>query len=145
MIDAYARCELFLNYLDKGIMDRSIIFSRSVAVALGLIALVVLLGWQLSNAALKSILSMDRVPMVPNSAICFLSAGIILFLFTLQTSKTYERVILFLSALIFLIGLVTVIEYLAGLSLGIDQFIFEHRLLRVIFLAECPYSQLLTL
>ena len=106
-------------------MDRPITFSRSVAVALGLIALIALMGWQLNSPALKSILSQDLVPMVANSAICFLSTGIILFLFTLQNTKQYQWVIVFLSALIFLIGVFTVIEYLAGASFGIDQLIFE--------------------
>jgi PAS domain S-box-containing protein len=106
-------------------MDRPITFSRSVAVALGLIALVVLMGWQLNNAALKSILSTDRVPMVSNSAICFLLTGIILFLSTLHNPKKYERTILILSTPVFLIGFITVIEYLTSINLAIDQFLFE--------------------
>jgi hypothetical protein len=104
---------------------RAVTFCRSVAVALGLIALVVLAGWQLNNAALKSILSQDLVPMVANSAISFLFTGAILFLSTLQKSKVNARVILFLSSLIFLVGILTVIEYLAGINFAIDQFVFE--------------------
>ncbi len=104
---------------------RAVTFSRCVAVALGLIALVVLAGWQLNNAALKSILSLDLVPMVANSAISFLFAGTILFLATLQKSKTNTRVVLSLSSLIFLVGILTVIEYLAGINFAIDQLIFE--------------------
>jgi len=106
-------------------MYRPITFSRSVAVALGLIALVVLAGWQLNNAALKSILSQDMVPMVANSAICFLFTGIILFLSTLQNSKGYSIVILIFSSLIFLVGILTVIEYLIGTNFAIDQLIFQ--------------------
>lgn len=76
-------------------MNSTVTFSRSVAIALGLIAVVVLTGWQLNNAALKSILSEDPVPMVANSAICFLLTAIILFLATFQKSKIKARVILF--------------------------------------------------
>ena len=106
-------------------MYRPIIFSRSVAVALGLIALVVLAGWQWNNAALKSILSLDRVPMVANSAICFLLTGLIIFLTTLQKSYVYTRLVLAFSSLIFLVGILTIIEYLTGINFAIDQFIFE--------------------
>ena len=97
-------------------------FTRSVAVALSIIALVVLIGWQLNVPALKSFLSKDMVPMVANSAICFLSSGIILFLNTLPSNTLSNRFIIGLSSLIALTGLLTVVEYLIDVNLGIDQF-----------------------
>lgn len=105
--------------------SKSVLFNRSVAVALGLIALVVLTGWQLNLSALKSILAKDMVPMVANSAICFLGAAIIHFLLTLQKSVLNRRIIQFFSSLIVLIGALTVIEYLAGINLSLDQLFFS--------------------
>jgi PAS domain S-box-containing protein len=106
-------------------MNKAVTVSRSVAVALGLIAFIVLTGWQLNIPALKGILSNDRVPMVANSAFCFLSAGFILYLSTLRITKLNTVLIQGFSVLIFLIGLFTFIEYSAAVDFGIDQFIFD--------------------
>ena len=105
-------------------MKKSIVYSRSVAYGLGLIALVVLAGWQLNIPALKSILSHDGVPMVPNSAICFLLCGLILFFFTLKEFKLKSNFIQLFSFLILLAGTLTIIEFMVGVNFGIDQLIF---------------------
>ncbi len=106
-------------------MHKTITMIRGVAVALCFVAVVVLVGWQLNIPALKSILSRDMVPMVANSAICFLFAGIIFFLSTLRKSRVSEMVIRFLSTLIMLLGALTVIEYITDINFGIDQFLFS--------------------
>lgn len=106
-------------------MNRSTIFCRSVAATLCGMALVVLAGWQLQAPELKSLLSQDLVPMVANSALSFLCAGIVLVLFTLRPSPSTLRAIQAFSTIITIIGLVTLIEYIASINLGIDQFIFS--------------------
>ncbi len=106
-------------------MNKAVTISRSVAAMLVLIAFTVLTGWQLDIPALKGILSNDRVPMVANSAFCFLCAGIILYLSTLKITKIFTVLIQSLSFSIFLIGLLSLMEYLADINFGIDQFIFD--------------------
>lgn len=110
-----------LNYR----LSRTIAFSRFIAAVLGIVTIVVLIGWQLKAPALKSLLSRDQTPMVANSAICLLACGVVLFLFTMAKSVLRIRTIQVLSSFIVVIGALTMIEYLANINFRIDQFIYE--------------------
>ncbi len=81
----------------------------------------VLVGWLFHIAALKSLLP-GSTYMRANTAFVFVLAGAALWL--LQTQSTDRRRVLLrraCAALILLIALLTSIEYLSGLNLGIDQ------------------------
>ncbi len=106
-------------------MSRSTIFCRSVAAIVCGMTFLVLAGWQLQIPELKSLFSQDLVPMVANSAICFLCAGIILILFTLPQIPATLRSIQVLGILISLMGLFTLLEYIADIDFGMDQLIFS--------------------
>ena len=105
-------------------MNGTRIFTRSAAVVISLIALIVLSGWQMNIPEMKSFLSRNSAPMVANSAISFLSCGIILFLSTIRATSIINRISAFLSTLIILIGSLTLVEYLFDVNLGIDQLLF---------------------
>jgi PAS domain S-box-containing protein len=99
------------------------------------IAVIVLLGWQFDLSLLKSGFLSTPLTMKANTAICFLFAGISLMLLQRQRpTRSHYRVSQGLAGAIGLIGLVTLIEYLLGWDLNIDQLLF-----RDVVTAETPY------
>ncbi|MFN3531168.1 MAG: putative bifunctional diguanylate cyclase/phosphodiesterase [Candidatus Brocadia sp.] len=92
-----------------------------MAACLGIIAL---LGWALDFQLLASICS-NYIPMAPNTATAFVVLGITLFVLT---RWPVNRISWWLAkaAVIFvlLLGLLTLIQYLTDIGLGIDQLLF---------------------
>ncbi len=120
------KLKVFVNFpLPSPALNKTKTLTRSTAAILGITALIVLTGWQLKIPALKSILSRDVVPMVANSAVCFLSCSVILILLTLGKTGHNHKIIKALSAFIMAIGVLTIIEYVADADFQIDQFLFE--------------------
>jgi PAS domain S-box-containing protein len=109
--------------------DRSVSASfQQLAAAIALLAsvtgLAVLVGWALDLAALKSLL--PTLPtMKPLTALGFLLAGIALWLLRHEgPSPRARRLALLCITILSLIGGLTLLEYLAGVDLGIDQLLF---------------------
>jgi PAS domain S-box-containing protein len=87
--------------------------------------LVVLSGWALDVASLKSVLP-GAAAMKPNTAFAFVAAGLALWF--LRGAAVRKRVGQASAALALAIGLVTLGEYAFGWQLGIDQLLFRDAL-----------------
>lgn len=103
--------------------------SRCLAIIVALIALVVLVGWSLNIAALKSVLP-NLISMKPNTAICFFLIGACLWLLRIEHVHTRGQnaartIVVALAAIVILIGLATILEYGFDWNLGIDQLLFR--------------------
>jgi PAS domain S-box-containing protein len=103
----------------------------AVAISIGLS---VLAGWIFDIAMLKSIIPGLRV-MVPNSALCFVFAGLALLLTEPRdTREDWRRQIAFvLSVVVVVLGGITILEYLTGLRLGVEGWLLSPA-------AEGPYA-----
>ena len=99
--------------------------ARLGGMLLMLLGVLVLLGWLLNVGLLTTVLP-GRITMKPNTAIGFLFLGVALFLLT-RSSKTRKTVLWCAAsaAVVILVGLLTLSEYLFHVSLGIDQFFFR--------------------
>ena len=86
-----------------------------------LLGIVVLLGWYTHNVALIQV-SPAFVPMQYNTALGFLVCGLGLFLAVRARAKGA----LAFGVLAAVIGALTLIEYMFGVDLGIDQLLMEH-------------------
>jgi PAS domain S-box-containing protein len=82
---------------------------------------VVLAGWALDVRTLKGILP-ELAAMKVNTALCFLLAGAALYL---QASRSATRLAAGLAAALFVVALLTLMEYGTGVDLGIDQWLFQ--------------------
>lgn len=105
-------------------------FSRTkVSFAAGaitaLIGAAVLIGWQFDIHSLKGILPFWP-SMKPNAALGFLLAGLSVILMNLKNkNRTTEVISKIFAAVVVLIGLLTLIEYLFHIDFGIDQILFK--------------------
>lgn len=89
-----------------------------------LIGCLVLIGWQLNSALLKSGLP-ELTAMTPNSALCFVLLGIALRVLPHRTPARGRKLVSQIcAAFISLIGLLTLSEYIFDVYLGIDQVLF---------------------
>jgi len=78
----------------------------------------VILGWLLDIASLKSVLP-DLGTMKFNTALCFILSGVAL----MRLRAGPPRLVMVVSVLVALIGLLTLIEYLFDWNLGVDQWL----------------------
>jgi len=100
-------------------------FSSAAGIFTFAVGCLVLAGWLLDIAALKSIFP-NWVPMKPNSAFCFVLAGAALWLLQKNTLSCWQyRIGQILSAVVFGIGLCTLTQYLFDWNFGIDQLLFQ--------------------
>ncbi|MEP6810745.1 MAG: PAS domain-containing protein, partial [Chthoniobacterales bacterium] len=91
------------------------------------IGVAVLVGWACNYSPLKTVLP-GLVSMKANAAIAFCFAGLSLFLFTISESgpnKGTRRLSTLCALVAGSIGLLTLIEYGTGISLGIDELFFR--------------------
>jgi PAS domain S-box-containing protein len=94
----------------------------ALTVAVGVLVLV---GWQLDIAGLKSV-TPGLVSMKPNTAVCFILAGISLALLPYASDSIPARWVAQLCAVaLALIAVLTLCEFLFGLNFGIDQLLFS--------------------
>lgn len=91
-------------------------YPRRAALGIALLGALVLLGWLLDIAALKSVLP-GFVTMKANTALCFLLAGSALFLHLQSTGWQQQA----LSLMVMLIGLATLGEYVFDWQITFDQ------------------------
>lgn len=97
-------------------------WTSAIAVLVGLAALV---GWAFDLPALKSVVP-GVVSMKANTALAFILAGSsLLFLKAIRPSRWTRTLAQLFPAIVALIGLLTVSEYLFGWNLGIDQMLFR--------------------
>lgn len=90
-----------------------------------LIGCVVLIGWAFDLVALKSILP-SFVTMKANTAIGFVLSGLSLFLLNSQShQKRIMRLAKACAGLVFLLGSLSLLEYLLHINFGIDQLVFS--------------------
>lgn len=90
-----------------------------------IVGICVLAGWQFDLPTLKSVLP-SAVSMKANTALAFLLAGAALMLLSRSPlSSRRARAGRLLALLVALIGAVTLLEYLSGWDLGIDEFLFR--------------------
>ena len=82
---------------------------------------IVLLGWHTHNQLLIQI-NPSFVPMQYNTALGFLLGGLSLLLVLLNAKKTAA----FLSFIVALLGVLTLMEYFFGFNLGIDELFMKH-------------------
>jgi PAS domain S-box-containing protein len=95
------------------------ILSRLAGVAVIVIGSLVILGWMLDIVALKSVLP-GLTTMKFNTALCFALAGSALLLL-----RSRPRLALAFSLMIATIGFLTLLEYVFGWNLGIDQWLIR--------------------
>ncbi len=109
---------------------------RSVSFIAGplviLLAGLVLLGWVLNVATMKSVLP-GLVPMNPTSAAALVLAGASLWLSLVELkapnhTRLVRRIALAAAAVVALLGLLTLIEYVSGRALGMDRLLFPSKL-----------------
>ncbi len=105
--------------------------SRVASVGVIAIGGLVLLGWQLEAPALKSVLP-DRVAMNPVTALAFVLSGVSLWLqapaFPDLPRGRMRRVAQAGAVLAALVGAVTLLGYLVGENVGLDQILFRGKL-----------------
>jgi PAS domain S-box-containing protein len=88
----------------------------------------VLIGWAIDSTHLKSLIP-GSIPMMPNSAIASICAGLSLIIASIRLeSRTVRLAAGGFAAVTLSIGFVTGLEYLLGMNLGIDQGLFHEPL-----------------
>ena len=93
----------------------------TLTVALGL---TVLAGWAFHSEILKTVLP-NYVSMKANTGLCFALSGTSLLVGYLSRPRAWKKSCsLILALLVVLIGGATLVEYISGLSLGLDQWLF---------------------
>jgi len=104
---------------------RSRSLSRILAVAVAVLGALVLLGWVLDVPLLKGVLP-GLATMKPNTACCFVLSGVALGLRVgLRDSAATRRIAQVCGAVVLLIGVTTLAEYVFRLDLGLDALLFR--------------------
>ncbi|MBI2342430.1 MAG: hypothetical protein HYU98_06845, partial [Deltaproteobacteria bacterium] len=99
--------------------------TRYLSVIVALCGLSVLAGWIFDIPVLKSVFP-NLVSMKANTALSFLLIGTALYICTIETAFPKLPVLRFIfSAAALLVGVATLIEYLANVNFGIDEFLFK--------------------
>jgi signal transduction histidine kinase len=100
--------------------------SRAAAVLSFALGVSILLGWILKIPALASTFAGTGHMMKTNVSICFVSCGISLFLSVKENCTTMQKWVTKASSMVAcLIAILTLLEYLLGRNLGIDEFFFK--------------------
>ena len=96
--------------------------SVSLSIATILVGVGVILGWYTHQHTLIQIHS-SFVPMQYNTALGFLLSGVSLLLFQLNKYNKFSQV---LGGIVFLIGFLTLSEYIFKVNFGIDELFMDH-------------------
>src|SRR5438874_3707858 len=104
-------------------------FIPPIASALGIgVSCLVLTGWAMNLSALRSVVP-GQPQMVPNTAITFILASVsVWMLWREKVSQRAYRLTWICAVAVILIGLLTLVEYLAGMNLGFDSWLFREKL-----------------
>jgi len=102
-------------------------FTREVRYAGYLLVLLgasVLFGWMVNNVPLMTVLP-GKIAMKPNTAIGFLASGLALLLIHRNFSRRRRIAAAICSVIVFLLGLLSFVEYAFHLDLQIDEIFFK--------------------
>ncbi|HEX2986943.1 MAG TPA: hypothetical protein VHS06_02075, partial [Chloroflexota bacterium] len=114
-----------MNSSSEGIRRRRLrVASQALAGLVLAIGCLVLIGWALNIHPLKSPIP-NMVSMKANAAIGFILVGLGLLLPSIGRSPSWNRAAQLFASITFLIGLVTIVEYILGINLFIDQLFFR--------------------
>ena len=106
------------------IKDQFHIAAGTIAAVVALAGLAVLLGWVFEIPSLKSPFA-NSSTMKPNTALGLILSGVALALYQLpKLSLAAERVLRVVAGLAIVIGGLTLLQYVTGASVGIDQLLF---------------------
>lgn len=115
------------NSIKKNIPFRNIVITLSVTVIV--LALGVIVGWLFNIPVLKSI-NPDWIAMRVNSAFCFILSSVSLLLFMLAKPFSLNTKIhmagKILAAIACIFGILTLLQFMTGLDLKIDNLLFVH-------------------
>jgi len=99
--------------------------SRAAGLSVAAVGALVLGGWAFEIHALTSVLP-GLASMKVNTALAFVLAGMSLFLLARdKPPPARQRAAILCSSLVALLGLLTIVEYLSGRGLGIDEILFR--------------------
>src|SRR5256714_3115088 len=101
----------------------------AAASALGIgVSCLVLTGWAMNLSALRSVVP-GQPQMVPNTAVTFILASVSVWMLRREkVSQRAYRLTWICAAAVILIGLLTLVEYLACTNLGFDSWLFREKL-----------------
>jgi|GEM_PF-1082552 len=116
---------MFTAELDRHLINVLKNASKALAIFITLIGSTVLVGWYFNILILKSVLP-QWVAMKPNTALCFVLSGLALN-FLRSKQKLKRQVAQCLALVIATVGLLTLLQYLFGWNLGIDQLLFQEQ------------------
>ena len=119
----------FAGLLNRVALPAWVVFlqswSRNLSIMVMLVGSMVILGWMLDSATLKSVFP-GFVAMKANTAACFIFSGVSLRLWHQHpASRSIQRIAQGLALLVSTIGCLTLIEYGFHLNLNIDQILFR--------------------
>ncbi len=100
-------------------------FSILLASIVTLVGLVVIVGWFTHTVVLIQVLPYF-VPMQFNTALGFLLCGLGFLLLILFLDNRLRMVGLCLGVVVALLGMLTLLEYISGINLGVDQLLMTH-------------------
>jgi hypothetical protein len=106
-------------------LARSRSFTRSAAIFTAAVGIAVLLGWLFDIAVLKS-LAPGLATMKVNTALCFVATGVALWLARASAQSHHQhRVGRWLAVFVATTGTLTLVQYVSGVDVGIDQLFFR--------------------
>lgn len=102
------------------------VISELLSLIIFFCGLAVIYGWIINIPFLKSIFP-DMAATKVNAALCFILSGLALWLLQEKRSKSASGILIVrsLAVMVFLVGFLTLIEYLVGVDLGIDKLLME--------------------
>ena len=95
------------------------LFQTAIGIIVSLLGILVLVGWHINNTALIQVLP-AFVPMQYNTALGFLLCGIGLLCFFISRKLSF-----IFGILVFLLGSLTLSQYIFGFNLGIDELLMK--------------------
>ncbi len=110
---------------NEGLVARLKTFSEFTGIFIVIVGVLVLIGWAFNISILKSP-SPDFSTIKSNVGLAFIFIGFSLWLLqTNRINQNNKRIAQILALATALIGLLTLIEYLLGVNIGIDQILFK--------------------
>jgi signal transduction histidine kinase len=116
------------NQIENTIVKKLEFISKVCALFVFLIGSLATLGWQFDFALFKRI--HPSLPVIaPNTAVSFVIISILILISSLKNQRNKLRyLILFASLVISVLGVLTLFEYIFGISIGIDRLFFARKM-----------------
>jgi len=117
------------SQIDIHLANHLKIFSKVFAALVFLVGVLAVSGWQFDILVLKRVF--PSLPVIaPNTAVLFVLVGFLVFFLSLGTKgqRFFSYAALVISVGIFLLGFLTLLEYIFGLNLGIDRIFFAGKM-----------------